>query len=79
MRQSVGLAERDGLLVRRVAEGGPADRAGVREGDLLVRAGDRDLATADDLYAVLAGHDPATALGLGVVRGVDEVSVTVEF
>ena len=40
LRRSVGLDERDGLLVRGVVEGSPAEAAGIREGDLLVRAGD---------------------------------------
>ena len=43
LRRSVGLGERDGLLVRGVVDGSPAAAAGIREGDLLVRAGDRDL------------------------------------
>ena len=54
LRRSVGLDERDGLFVRGVVEGSPADAAGIREGDLLVRAGDRDLRSPDDLFAVLA-------------------------
>ncbi len=54
LRRSVGLDERDGLLVRGVVDGSPAAAAGIREGDLLVRAGDRDLVTADDLFAALA-------------------------
>ena len=43
LRRSVGLAERDGLLVRGVEDGSPADRAGIREGDLLVEAAGRPL------------------------------------
>ena len=36
LRRSMGLDEADGLLVRLVEEGSPADVAGVREGDVLV-------------------------------------------
>ena len=36
LRRSVGLPERDGLLVRDVEEGSPAARAGIVEGDLIV-------------------------------------------
>ncbi|MDF2740841.1 MAG: serine protease, partial [Actinomycetia bacterium] len=35
LRRAVGLPERDGLLVRVVEDGGPADRAGLRTGDLV--------------------------------------------
>ena len=43
LRRAVGLAARPGLLVRGVVEGGPAARAGVLVGDLLVRAGRRTI------------------------------------
>src|SRR3954468_5119803 len=36
LRRSVGLPERDGVLVRGVEPGSPADAAGIAEGDLLV-------------------------------------------
>jgi serine protease Do len=76
MRRAVGLDEIDGLLVRGVEDGGPADRAGVREGDLIVAAGDRQIASADDLFDVLAAASDS-ALELKVVRGTDERTVTV--
>ncbi len=77
LRRAVGLPPRDGLLVRHVEEGSPADRAGLAQGDLLVRAEGRDLVHADDLLDVLdAAGDTIT---LGVVRGVDELEVVVHF
>ena len=39
LRTAVGLPERDGLLVRGVVDGSPAERAGLARGDLIVRAG----------------------------------------
>lgn len=70
LRAAVGLPERDGLLVRGVVDGSPAARAGLERGDLLVRAGDRDLTTMDDLFDALdaAGDEVA----LVVVRGTEE-------
>ena len=79
LRRSVGLDERDGLLVRSVVDDSPASAAGLREGDLLVRAGGRELKVADDLFAALAGIQPGGQLELSVVRGSDELQVTVTF
>ena len=53
LRRSVGLPERDGLLVRGVDDGSPAAAAGLAEGDLLVAAGGRELREVDDLYDAL--------------------------
>ncbi len=76
LRRSVGLDERDGLLVRGVVDGSPASEAGIREGDLLVRAGDRDLVTADDLFTALANVEAGSALTITLVRGAEELTVT---
>jgi S1-C subfamily serine protease len=79
LRSAVGLAERDGLLVRDVAGDSPAARAGVKAGDLLVRAGDRDLRRPDDLFAVLGPLGEGAQLELSLVRGAEELTLTVTF
>jgi len=77
LRRAVGLEERDGLLVRAVEDDGAGAGAGLRQGDLLVRAGEHDLRTPDDLFAALDGA--GDELALNVVRGVEELTVTVGF
>lgn len=79
LRRAVGLPERDGLLVRQVEAESPAGRAGLHEGDLLVAAGDRPLADLDDLWAGLDAVGADGTLALTVVRGIDEVQVSVAF
>lgn len=74
MRLAVGLPERDGLLVRGVEEGSPADGAGIREGDLIVSAGGRETRSIDDLQAVLDAASGSLAIGL--VHGTEERTVT---
>jgi serine protease Do len=75
MRASVGLPDRDGLLVRGVVPESPAAKADLRRGDLLVTAAGRPLATPDDLFDALDAA-PDT-LALGVVRGVEELEAEV--
>ncbi|MBA2757387.1 MAG: trypsin-like peptidase domain-containing protein [Chloroflexi bacterium] len=75
LRRSVGLAERDGILVRGVEDGSLADAAGVEAGDLIVSAGGRPVADADDLHDALGALDLPFELGL--VRGAEDRSVTV--
>ena len=53
LRRSVGLAERDGILVRGVEEGSLAEAAGVEAGDLIVSAGGKPIGDADDLFDAL--------------------------
>ena len=75
LRGAVGLPERDGLLVRAVEEQGPADRAGIKTGDLLVAVGGREISDMDTLFDALDGA--GKELKLKVVRGVDELELTV--
>ena len=79
LRRAVGLPDRDGLLVRDVQDGGPAGLADVRSGDLLVAAAGRDLTSVDDLYEALDSVGDGESLALRVVRGVEEVDVSIGF
>jgi S1-C subfamily serine protease len=76
MRRSVGLPERDGVLIRAVERGSAADRAGLERGDLIVAAGDRDLDRIETLYEALDGVEEGK-LELKIVRGAEERTVTV--
>ena len=78
LRQAVGLPERDGVLVRGVDENGPAGRAGVLVGDLIVGMGDTAIGSVDDLQSALDSVT-ADAVQLALVRGVDDLTVTVTF
>jgi serine protease Do len=77
MRRSVGLPERDGLLVRGVEEDGPAASAGLQEGDLVVAVGGAPVGSVDDLQDALAASGLAE-LELTVVRGTEERTVKVK-
>ena len=78
LRQSVGLPERDGLLVHAVEEGGPAARAGMGRGDLVVRVATTDVGTVDELAAALEDVTLGTTVEVLVVRGAQELTLTVD-
>ena len=76
LRRSVGLPERDGLLVRGVEDGSPAAGAGIREGDLIVRIAGADVADADSLLDAMAGAKGSVEVA--VVRGSEELTLTAD-
>jgi S1-C subfamily serine protease len=76
LRSAVGLPERDGLLVRGVVRGSPAERAGLQRGDLLVGAAGRPLAAVDDLFDAL--ETSGATLALRILRGTEERDVEVD-
>ena len=77
MRRAVGLPDVAGVLVRGVAEQGPADVAGIAQGDLLIRVGDRDITDVDDLHDALDSVTPAAPCAVTVLRGNDELELMV--
>jgi serine protease Do len=75
MRAAVGLEPIDGLLVRAVESGSPADRAGVALGDVIVAIDEAAVTEPEPLYAALdaAIHSD---LSLKIVRGSKELVLT---
>jgi serine protease Do len=76
LRRSVGLPERDGILVRAVEDGGPAAAAGIKQGDLVVSVAGTPVATIDDLASALEGAGTGVPVEISVVRGVEELTLT---
>jgi serine protease Do len=77
LRRAVGLEERDGLLVRDVEDGSPAEKAGIREGDLIVAAGGRAVASADDLFEVIGSLAADAPLDVTLLRASEERTATI--
>jgi len=77
MRRAVGLPEAEGLLIRDVAEDGPAARAGLASGDLIVAAAGQPVRSVDDLSSALRAA--SGAIELKVIRGTNERTVQVAF
>lgn len=78
LRRAVGLPERDGLLVRGVQDDSPASHAGLRQGDLIVGAGDHGVTRLEDLHSALDEAAGGGSIILHVVRATEEVDVVVE-
>ena len=79
LTETLGLGQESGLLVVTLETGGPADKAGLLQGDTLVTVDDDPLfGRLDALFAVLRALDADSTHTFGVVRAgeVKEVAVT---
>ncbi len=76
------LAERvgrpTGLRVAEVVPGGPADRAGLRAGDLLVTAGGHPVSAAQDLQRLMFAEAIGQPMAITVMRNGALVDVIAE-
>jgi len=66
---ALGVGVAQGAVIQRVLSGGPADRAGLRPGDVVVRIAGHRVRSADDLETFVASRRPGDRVPLGVVRG----------
>ena len=65
-----------GLIVVKVQPGSPAQKAGVRVGDFIVKANGREVNTPEDLFGEI-GFQIGIALELLIVRGDEKISLKV--
>jgi S1-C subfamily serine protease len=66
-----------GVLVTEVVSGGPADRAGVRDGDLIVGFGPEPVERTDDLHRLLTGERAGQPVAVSVLRGTAHLTLDV--
>jgi len=73
-----GVKDGEGVLVRSVEKGSVAEKAGLKAGDVIVRADNEKLSGRTDLSHVLRNHREGGKLTLGIVREKHEQTIVVE-
>jgi hypothetical protein len=66
---SFGESGIDGVLLEGVTPGGPADKAGIRSGDVLVQVGDMAVHNLQDYEVALRACKPGVTVRITVLRG----------
>jgi S1-C subfamily serine protease len=79
LRESLHRAEKTGAIVLEVEPEGPAHKAGLVIGDVLVSLGSRQVARFEDVQSQLTGENIGESLAAKIVRAgaVQEVNITV--
>src|SRR5688572_5299974 len=72
-----GLTVEHGILVVGVEDNGPAKRAGVREGDIVIALGDRPINGIDDLHRLLTDDRVGSATTVTVLRHTEKLDLTI--
>lgn len=74
---SLGLKQQRGALVADVMRGSPAERAGIKTGDIIVEFNSKEIKDSSDLPALVARVAPGTTVSLKVLRDGKEVSLPI--
>lgn len=69
--ERLGLPDTRGALALAVPDGGPAAKAGIRSGDVLVKLDGEELAAPEDLLAALRSRSPGQTVTVEFRRGTE--------
>ena len=73
-----GVKNGEGVLVKSVEKGSAAEKAGIKAGDVIVRADNEKISDRTDLRRILRSHREAAKITLGIVRDKREQNITVD-
>ena len=75
--ENLGLSGRHGALVSDVTSGGPAEKAGIRSGDVIIGFNGKEIRDEHDLPQAVASAKPGKAANVRLLREGKEMTVTV--
>ncbi len=65
------LSSAEGVLITKVVQGGPADRAGLEEGDIIIRIEDTEIKSTNNLLDALLDCQIGQQINITFIRGED--------
>jgi Do/DeqQ family serine protease len=77
LASTFGVREREGVLVAEVMKGGPAEAAGVRQGDVIVELNGAPIKEVPELQRRVAAVSPGQSVRLKVIRDRKPVALSV--
>jgi len=69
IKRRFGLSAEAGIYIVEVIPGSPADKGGIRKGDVIVRADGMDVKTSDDLREVIGKKKVGDRMSILIMRG----------
>lgn len=78
LAESFGLEEPSGALIASVLKDGPADKAGIKTGDILIGIAGKPLKNSSEMLNVVAALPPGETVTVTVIRNKREKSIPVK-
>lgn len=78
LAQSLGLKNDSGALVSDIAPDGPAEKAGLKRGDVIVAVNDKQIKEMPELPKIIANYKPGTKVNLAIIRDGKRMNLSVE-
>lgn len=77
MARALGLDNVRGIIVGKVEENGPADKAGLKEQDVIVNLNNKEIRNWDSFRTSIASLKPGDKITLGIIRDEENMDIDV--
>ncbi len=77
LADNLGLPKKDGVIIAAVLKNGPADKSGIRPGDILISIAGKPISNMAEMFNLIAQLQPGTQSDMIVLRDNNEVKVNV--
>jgi S1-C subfamily serine protease len=78
IEKQLGLDRDHGVVIVEVEASGPAQKAGLQRGDVILMIGSQQVSSAADARAAILDYDPGDSVSVRVLRGSQDLSIPVE-
>ena len=77
LAENLDLGKQDGVIIAAVLKNGPADRAGIRPGDILISVDGKNITDMKEMFNLIATLQPESKTGVVVLRDGKEISLEI--
>ena len=77
LAESFGIKQTEGVIITGVLQNGPAFKAGLKPGDVLLAVGEKDVHNVSELLTLIAAQTPGTAVKMHIKRRDADLSLEV--
>jgi serine protease DegQ len=77
LAETFGVKQTQGVIITGVLQNGPAFKAGLKPGDVLMAVGAKDVRNVSQLLTLIAAQTPGTPVKMRIMRGQSDMTVEV--
>jgi Do/DeqQ family serine protease len=77
LAETFGIAQTEGVIITGVLQNGPASKAGLKPGDILLAVAEKDVRNVSELLTLIAAQTPGTSFKMRIKRRNAEITLEV--